>query len=431
MVEEKGRFKSANVTDWVDPCTIPVEKMCLDDPGAGRGRRRSMSDPENAALSLVRGGPVWRLQLRLGLLGKDGLPTWPGAATVALFCWLPMAMLAGLDSRNWDLAYTHSFFTDLEAYSRFLVAPFILMITDRATDQRLTRLLIAFEDAGLVSQDMHRDYFERVARADQRTSSVAAEVLMLSAALLLAVLSTYLVLHNGIERWNSALAGLGGPLSPAGWWKTLVAGPLYYLLTLRWLWRLVVWTLLMKEISALPLRLVATHPDKAGGLGFLTVFPAMFVPLIFATSMVFATSELQIILIQGGQAVDLEYAVFGWLILVLIIFVGPLGFFTPALLRLKETALMKYGAIAAGTNRAAERRLADEFEAGQPIDNDIVSMMADISAGLETIKSLKPIPVEIFSLIPVVVSALVPLLAVAAVKFPVGSMLWTLFTSLL
>ena len=390
-----------------------------------------MRDPANAVLSLVRGGPVWRLQQRLGLLGNDGLPTWSGAATVALFCWLPMAVLASLDSRNWDLAYTHGFFTDLEAYARFLVAPFILMITDRATDQRLTRLLVAFEDAGIVSKDIHGDYFQRVARADQRTSSITAEVLMLSAALVLAVLATYLVLHGDIERWNSAVAGLGGPLSPAGWWKTLVAGPLYYLLTIRWLWRLVVWTLLMKDVAALPLRLVATHPDKAGGLGFLTVFPAMFVPLIFSMSMVFATSELQIILVQGGQVVDLEYAVFGWLILVLATFVGPLGLFTPRLLRLKETAIVEYGAMAASTNRMAEKRLLDEFAAGQPVDKDIIAMMSDISAGLETIRSLKPIPVDMFSLVPVVVSALLPLLAVAAVKFPVLSMLWTLLTSVI
>lgn len=32
-VEEKGRFKPASVTEWLDTYTIPVETMHLDDTG--------------------------------------------------------------------------------------------------------------------------------------------------------------------------------------------------------------------------------------------------------------------------------------------------------------------------------------------------------------------------------------------------------------
>jgi N-acyl-D-amino-acid deacylase len=34
-VEEKGRFKAVNITEWLDKYTIPVETMHLDDTGAG------------------------------------------------------------------------------------------------------------------------------------------------------------------------------------------------------------------------------------------------------------------------------------------------------------------------------------------------------------------------------------------------------------
>jgi len=386
---------------------------------------------ENEVPSLVRGGPVWRFERFLGLLGPDGLPTWSGAVKLTAFCWLPMVLLACLDSRNWTLAHGHSFFSDLDVYSRSLLAVFILMITDRTTDHRLNNLLITFEKTGIISSDMHAGYMRQIIRGDRRTSSAVAETIILFIAVALSGIATYFVINNDLEQWNTAMPGLSIILSPAGWWKTLVSDPIYYLLTFRWLWRLIAWTLLMKDITSLPLQLVATHPDKAGGLGFLTIFPAMFLPLIFSLSMVFATGNLQIILIQGGQVIDLEYAVFGWLTLVLIFFVGPLGVFTPQLLQLKERAIVEYGALIASTNRSAEAQLLDKFANGQAVDKDTISMIADISACLETIKALKPVPVEFFALIPLIVSALLPLLAVAATKLPIGDLLWNLFTSVI
>jgi hypothetical protein len=388
-------------------------------------------EPESEVPSLVRGGPVWGLQRLFGLLGPDGLPTWSGAAKLTAFCWLPMCLLAGLDSRNWTLVYDHGFFSDLDVYSRYLLAVFILMITDRTTDHRLNNLLVTFEKTGIISSDMHAGYMRQIARGDRLTSSAVAETIIVLSAVAMSAIASYFVINNDLEHWSTAMPGLSIILSPAGWWRTLVSNPIYYVLTFRWLWRLIAWTVLMKDITGLPLKLVATHPDKAGGLGFLTIFPAMFLPLIFSLSLVFATGNLQIILVEGGQVIDLEYAVFGWLTLVFIFFVGPLGVFTPQLLQLKERAILDYGTLAASTNRAAETQLLDQFANGQAVDKDAVSLIADITTCLETIKALKPVPVEFFALIPLIVSALLPLLAVAATRFPIGDLLWSLFTSVI
>jgi hypothetical protein len=385
---------------------------------------------EHEVPSLVRGGPAWRLQHRLGLLGADGLPTLGGAVKVAAFCWLPLALLAGFDSRNWNFQYNHSFFTDLESYSRYLIAIFILLITDRATDSRLDKLLATFEETDIVNREMHAEFFKRIVAGDTRTSSALAEAIMLVLSVLVVTFSVYYLAQNSLTRWESPMTGFAGPLSPAGWWAVLVSAPLYFFLMFRWVWRLIVWTLLMRDIAKLPLRLVATHPDKAGGLGFLTIFPVMFLPLVFSLSMVFATGVLQTLLIQGGEVAQLEYTVFAWLMLVLIIFVGPLGLFTPRLLALKEQSILDFGVMVTHYNRMAEHKIRDDFAQGRPIDKDTVAMLADITVSLDTIKSIKIMPVEFFALIPLIVSALLPLIAVAAIKFPMGSLLWSLFTSL-
>jgi len=159
-----------------------------------------------------------------------------------------------------------------------------------------------------------------------------------------------------------------------------VGFPLFYFLTLRWLWRLVVWAALMREIAKLPLQLIPTHPDRAGGLGFLTVFPGMFLPLIFSLSIVFASGVLQVILLEAKEVIDLEIAVAAWTVLVLAIFVGPLGFFSPVLVRLKEQAIIDYGSLVTYCSRMAEKQMFDDMAQGRAIDKDTVSAGADIAA---------------------------------------------------
>jgi hypothetical protein len=82
-------------------------------------------------------------------------------------------------------------------------------------------------------------------------------------------------------------------------------------------------------------------------------------------------------------------------------------------------------------NRLAEQQIRDDHVEGRPINKETVAMMSDIAAGLETIKSLKPIPVEFFALVPLILSALLPLIAEAALKFPMGALLWSVFTSVI
>ena len=47
--------------------------------------------------------------------------------------------------------------------------------------------------------------------------------------------------------------------------------PIFQFLTLRWLYRLLLWFLFLWRVSRLDLRLAPSHPDRAGGLGFLDV----------------------------------------------------------------------------------------------------------------------------------------------------------------
>ncbi len=54
----------------------------------------AMMNNTELASSIIIGGPFWRLQQRLGLLGPDGLPSVSAAIISAAVAWLPPALLS-------------------------------------------------------------------------------------------------------------------------------------------------------------------------------------------------------------------------------------------------------------------------------------------------------------------------------------------------
>ena len=76
----------------------------------------------------------------------------------------------------------------------------------------------------------------------------------------------------------------------AGLWYWLVCLSLFRFLMFRWLWRVALWWCFLWRVARLDLHLVATHPDGAGGLGYLEVAQTYFAPLVLAVSAVMSAA---------------------------------------------------------------------------------------------------------------------------------------------
>jgi hypothetical protein len=132
---------------------------------------------------------------------------------------------------------------------------------------------------------------------------------------------------------------------------------LFWFLLLRWLWRHAVWGLLLRDLARLELRLVATHPDGAGGLAFIGQYPNAFAAFVLALSCVLGAAIARTLL-QG----ELTLAAYGqlmaaWLVVVIILFGLPLLAFSGPLRRLKEATLLTASSVATRHQRAVEREL--------------------------------------------------------------------------
>ena len=146
----------------------------------------------------------------------------------------------------------------------------------------------------------------------------------------------------GDGRWRRVLGF-------AAWWFLLVSRPIYGVLFVNWIWRLVVVVVLLGRISRIDLQLVPTHPDGCGGLGFLQKMPTAFAPIIMASAAVLAGRWGHDVLYHGVRVESLYISMGLFVAMVLVLFLVPLLVFVPPLLALKRQSLLAYGALVGDT----------------------------------------------------------------------------------
>lgn len=194
-------------------------------------------------------------------------------------------------------------------------------------------------------------------RALRRRDAWPVELGWVIAAYAITLSGAALVLSAGTASWLVTISADGAHLTPAGWWCALVSSPLFWFLLLRWLWRHAVWGLLLHDLARLELRLVATHPDGAGGLAFIGQYPNAFAAFVFAMSCVLGAAIARTLL-QGEMAPTIYGQLMaGWLVVVIIVFGAPLLAFTKPLRKLKEETILAASRVATRHQRAVERKL--------------------------------------------------------------------------
>lgn len=391
-----------------------------------------MTDSTEEKFSLVIGGPFYHLQRRLGLLGPDQLPPLRTAIIFAALAWLPPALLSMAQDTAWDSSIgERAFFLDYGAHARFLVSVFMFVLMERIAEVRIALLVRQFFDSGLVlHEDRHR-FIEALRTADRRTSSGLTETILASMAYLASVTAVFFYLGHVQGTWMNDPNG--GPYpSLAGWWALLVSMPLFWFLLLRWLWRFIAWAILLHTFSRLNLRLVATHPDRSAGIGFLGLFPTSFAPLIFALSCVSASVALKDIVFAGASLQSMGVLFGVWLVLVAIVFVGPLLVFAPRLSQVRKEALLKYGTLAAHHNRAFEKKWLDgSANFDDAMGTPDISSLSDLGASYDLVRAMGILPAGKETFMMLLLASGLPWLAVLLTQVPLVKVIQALAGALL
>ena len=173
---------------------------------------------------------------------------------------------------------------------RLLLALPLLILAELVVHQRMRPVVGQFLDA-------RPDPGRRRGRSSTRPSPRRCACAIRSAAEVLLIAFVYVVGVGFIWRTQVALdvtSWYGVPVDGrlAAVARRLVAGlvslPLFQFLLLRWYFRLFIWARFLWQVSRIELKLMPTHPDRCGGLGFLRCVSHAFAPVLLAQGAVLA-----------------------------------------------------------------------------------------------------------------------------------------------
>ena len=192
---------------------------------------------------------------------------------------------------------------------------------------------------------------------------------------------------------------------------------------LRWYFRLFIWARFLWQVSRIELRLVPTHPDRVGGLGFLSKTAYAFCRVLLAHGAMLAGPLANRIFYLGAALPQFkgEIARPGHLCCWPLCF-GPLLVFAPQLSQAKRTGLREYGTLA--------ERYVREFDAkwlrgGAPADEPFVGSadiqsLADLGNSYEVVRSMRIAPVTREAILRLAAATLAAVAAAAAHHDAVG-----------
>ena len=374
--------------------------------------------------SIIRGG---LLEKALTLL-RIVKPNHPQnmIRTVIFFiviAWLPLLIMTLISGQFLSGEVQVPFLYDFPFHIRFLMAVPMLFMAEKIVDERVKLVVHQFNKAGLLHEEGLKEFELAKMKADRMVESSWAEAIIL-----------VLIVGNQIFRWviNDDLIsswqfpGLpnNDAMSNAGFWSLTVSIPIFQFIVLRWLWRWIIWFRLHFMISKASLNLSPTHPDRAGGIGFLGEPPAPFsmitmtfsvvISSVIASRMIFFNAELSSFYVLIGVFV---------LICVLINIVPLLIYFKP-LRYTRIKGIFEYSALVQKHHLQFKAKwFKSTTNEELLIGNPDISSMCDFTPVYDAIVKMNPFPFNIKTMLAAVVASVAPLVPLAALTMPLADLL--------
>ena len=330
--------------------------------------------------SLIQEGLIYRVEVWLNMARPSQGSVMRRALITLAITWLPLVLLSLVQSHEpgpAGIPLLHDFATHL----RFLVALPLLIIAERVIDPRLRHAARHFVESNLVTENLLPAYENIIFKIRElRDSPVAtAVIILLAIAPSLGEKSAWITMSS-VDR-----------ISLAGMWFAIVSMPLFRLLLLRWLWLMVVWAIFLRRVTRLPIYCVASHPDGAGGLGFLAHTQAFFGIISFASAVV-VTGGLTNMLVHHGKSLSsLKFIAVGYWVLSVVLIAAPLLVVSPRLLAVKWNGLFQYGSLGSAYCQSFDEKWiqGNAPQTESFLGSADIQSLADLSTSFAKVREMK------------------------------------------
>jgi hypothetical protein len=275
-------------------------------------------------------------------------------------------------------------------------------------------IVAEFQARGIIAPHDRSRFESLIASAKRLCNSVTAEVVLLIFVSTFGYWVWSQKVSLNVSSWYAVSTSEGLHWSAAGKYYAFVSLVIFRFILFRWYFRLMIWYRFLWQVKALPLHLNLYHPDRAGGLEFLSDSLPAFAPVFASQTAVLSGFIFARILYAGQKLPDFKIDIAGALLLLSVLAVVPLGFFIVQLNQARRTAKREFGSLAS--------RYVDDFRqkwvqggvhGEEPLlgTADIQSL-ADLGNSYATVKDIHLLPMskqDLFRLVGIIVLPFLPL----------------------
>ena len=378
--------------------------------------------------SLVQGGPLFQLFRRTHLSGDELELLHRRMIVIPMIAWLPLLILSSLGGHALG-GVTLPFLHDIETHVRFLIALPVLIAGERVVHWRFRPAIPNFVKRGIVVAEDVPKFHAAVVSATRLRNSIPLEL-----GLVVFVWSVGPWLWRSqialdTSSWYAALQSAHLHLTTAGDWNAFVSIPILQFILLRWYLRLLIWFRFLWQVSKLRLHLVSTHPDRAGGIGFLGSVSYAFGPVLWAEGAMLAGLIASRVLYGGESLVSFRVEAGGLICFWVLFILGPLMMFTPQLMRTKRKGMADYGQLASRYVVGFERKWVLGNASSSPENllgsNDIQSL-ADLGNSYALAREMRAVPFGLKDMIRLAAATATPLVPLGLTRFSLEELVWRL-----
>jgi hypothetical protein len=380
------------------------------------------SDERQGDDDWLEGSPAHQLATRLGLAHPTRPRRGLRVALLVLATWAPLVIFSLAAGTALGDRVNVPLLRDPEIYIRFLFVVPLLELARFVVLRSITVQIRHLAESGFVTQSQLPLFESARIELTRLRRSATAEATLLAVAFLVPMAMR---VFAGFDVRPSSWERIEGVVTLAGWWYVLVSLPLLFFLLLRWCWVFVIWARFLFQVSRLDLELTATHPDRAGGLGFIGWGIAAFATVAMAISAIISGGLAHEIAHRGRSLDELKYHLIVFGVVAILILHAPLFVFAGRLGRCRFTGMLEFGALVWRHDRAFDEKWIKSPESGSrsPLGSSDVGSLADIAAAYEHVSRMRLIPLDEKALVVSLVAVLAPMVPLMAAQIPVVEIL--------
>lgn len=374
--------------------------------------------------SIIEGGLFRKAQMKLGFDNHQGLLALAGLC----FAWVPLVILTTIDSTIYS-GVDIPLLNDVAMHARILIALPILILIRNVINIKTTAVIRYIAESLLDDEERQKFLAVKLPKMRKLACSSLTEgvilLIVLASVLSLIQSGAYGGLQGSATSWKFVGLPADNVISLAGKWAAYISVPFFQFLLLQWLWRYIVWMMLLFHISRLPLKLRPTHADRSGGLGIIILAQRSFSYIFVAGSLVISGQLIVFIMNSPDDMLMIQRVVIGYIILCLMLLTLPLVFFIGKLVRTKQLGLLHLSELGIDISKTFESDWLNKKPIEERIEKRLVdpSLAYDYSSMYDVLQQLRVIPITTLDVMGIVVSLALPFLPVLFVYYSASEVL--------